>query len=221
MATADVTVETLEKVQGSENKFYRTYLINEAGTNNFISLTQWGSQRGGRTGGQFKSGLGAGLSTKKLKEKRADGYTDAEPSLVFAANWDAIQKAIQVDDKVLGQSLEQAYLSAKSAATAPTPGWACTDCGEKFASGYALNQHIASKHQSGSGGAPSAPPAVADRLVSLSQRAQEVIGLATTDPIKAHVQLVALREEKAEIELDLRRVDSYIYTIETLVDEAL
>lgn len=229
MASANVRVWTQSKVQGSENKFYRSYLIEGTQTH---SINQWGSQKNGRSGGQFKAALGSTLALGKRDEKAREGYQRVadEYNIVFPIDDVAFLRQLNANgSKSAGIWLEGEFLRALQRGTpAPTAAGqqlvSCADCGETFANRQALVAHRRNTPDCGNThGAVQKPETVeviVDPIGDLSKEAQSVIALATTDPINAHVKLVELRERKSKIELDLRRVGSYLDTIETLVEEA-
>lgn len=188
-------VVTLEKVDGSSNKFYRVYKI----WNHNIQVAQWGSQRNGRSGGQFKAmdNSPAITADQQVTRKVSDGYVEVdrvERIPIVNVNWN-------VPTKSLGEKLEALYFEAKVAArqgataTPPPPPSTPTPT-------------------------PADPPAStlpdSDRLSALSQRFVEAIATATTDPMQGMVTLAILNEQLEELEAEFRKLHTYKTTVEMI-----
>lgn len=231
MSRAVVRVWTLEKDNlaqgGSECKFYRCYHVG-----NDYSVIQYGSQRNGRSGGSFKVEHNLDYAVNQRDKKRRDGYVDVagEFNVTFEIDGDKFRQQLLNGDKAAGEWLDN-IRAAKMRAGARLPQSAtstfvCTMCQATFAQALALNRHIAKAHQNVTGAAvtpqaPDIPASVADRLTVLTDRALQAIAAAADDPAKVMVEYVSLKEERDLVALDLRKADSYLMTLETLVEEAV
>lgn len=216
--TYDVQWETLEFVGGNSNKFYRAYHITSATGGQSWSLVQWGGQRSGvRSGGQAKLSGGRAMYANKLDEKRREGYTGVD------------QGSITVDDSVIGNGIAnddakglcsrlEGALRQGASAPSPTQARTCPDCAEVFNGQAALDRHKASVHDPF--GTPDPAPVIAKHPIeSLAQRALSALGLASADPHAAIVEAAKIRADLAkELEV-VGRVESYLKTLDLLVDE--
>lgn len=215
--TYKVEWETLEYVGGSSNKFYRAYLIQaNVGT---WSLVQWGSQKGGiRSGGQAKLVGASQLYHDKLDEKRREGYTNVDTGTVDVPDSTLVNLISADDAKGMCAAIESAIRTNATVNTAPprAQSFTCPECAEIFASRQMLDQHLASVHRA----SPAGAPVIAKHPVeALAQRALSALGLASTDP---HAAMVEAAKIRAELDKELEvvgRTQSYLQTLDLLVDE--
>lgn len=204
MALATVTVRTIEKDTtrhgGNEDKFYRTYQLPSC------ALFQWGSQRNGRSGGQFKLAPSPHDAVAQIGKKRNEGYLPITQHETY----------VQVDEAKLAQLVAQ---------------------GHKAVGEFLDNLHVASGKPTGgsvpapkpSPAAPAAEPTPAaplreadyDRIAKVNERALAAITQAATDPAQALTEYSHLQTDLEDLEAALRKIKSYIGTLEVLVEEAL
>lgn len=200
MPLAQVTVRTVEKdttsYGGTEYKFYRTYEVPGIGT-----ILQWGSMKSGKSGGQFKHDSSSYVARDKIGEKQNEGYTNLT---LEAVNVDT-DKLKGRAAKDMGQILDNMYQAGAVNPTPPvnTPTPASTPVQPKKPATVPQN--------------PDAQ--LPDRLTTLNKRALEAITLASTDPIAALKELSTITDEIESIEADVRKVRSYVSTLEVLTEE--
>lgn len=227
MTQVKVTVWTMEKDNlaqgGSECKFYRTYVVGRD-----YSVIQYGSQRNGRSGGSFKVERNADYALTQRDRKRRDGYEDvkAEFNVTFDVDFEKFQQQLLNGDKSAGEWIDNMRAAKlRGAPQSATSSFTCPDCAQVFDQALALRRHMGGAHGPGTKPqatpVPDIPATLADRLTALTERALEAIKNAADDPIKVSVEYVTLKEEREAVALDLRKVDSYISTLETLVEEAV
>ena len=205
MSTATARTRTLQKVRGTENKFYRVTTLEGAGAS--YSVTQWGSQRNGRHGGSYKIAPGPDLADRKYVEKAKEGYTSVGQEVTFQVDVDKFRAQLAGGgDKAAGSFIENLAAAAERGRPVINP----TNPQAPF--GWSGEQEKGTD-------VPAAVPDVVDRIGVLNDKALECIGLATSDTQKAMVMLVELREQRESIEAELRKAASYISTVEALVEE--
>lgn len=218
--TYNVEWETLEYVAGNSNKFYRGYLITKG--NQRWSLVQWGSQRASmRTGGQAKLTPGSAMYSTKIDEKRREGYSPVDSGDCQMSDLVLDGKIAADDAKGMCAAIEDAMRQGASQVSAPNTVQAvtCPECAQIFNGRAELENHMRNVHRV-SGSAPDAPPVIAKHPVeALAQRALSALGLAAADPHAAMVEAAKIRAElDTELEV-VSRVESYLQTLDLLVDE--
>lgn len=220
--TYKVEWETLEFVGGNSNKFYRAYKIQSPGSAGSWSLVQWGSQKGGvRSGGQAKLAGATQLYFDKLDEKRREGYTQVDTGNVDLDDA-VLDNLIRTDDaKGLCAAIESAMRTSASTSAQRAPqnpqAVTCPDCAQIFPTRVALENHRRSVHQIDP--ATAAPVIAKHPVEALAQRALSALGLASTDPHAAMVEAAKIRVElDKELEV-VGRTQSYLQTLDLLVDE--
>lgn len=194
MALVRVIARTGQKVQGSEDKFYRTYELHTC------SLFQWGSQRNGRSGGQFKISPSRHDAREQFQKKQNEGYTIVGGDAVFDVDQAKLEQQIAAGNKACGAFLD----SLLAAAAPPSP----------------LAPPVAKPDPAKPADTP-APQVGTDRIAATNQRALAAISLAAVDPAKAMTEFAMLNSDVEELEAALRKVKSYMGTLEILVDEAV
>lgn len=201
MTLLTVTVRTAEKVNtaqgGTEDRFYRTYEIG-----NRCALFQWGSQRNGRSGGQFKIAPAPSDATDQFYKKIREGYVSVGPG----------SETFQVDDVKMTQQLA---LGHKAAGTFLDNLYAASPA----SSSSTLPPVFKGKPEAITFEVPADKPF--DRIGQTNERALAAITLATTSPAKALTEYSLLQDEVDAMETDLRKVRSYLSTLEVLVEEAM
>lgn len=201
MALVTIQVRTAEKDDtrygGSSDKFYRTFRLPTC------ALFQWGSQRNGRSGGQFKIAPDPGDAVSQFTKKLNEGYTTVGGIDTFDVDEAKLRQMVAQGHKALGGFLESIYAaSARSGSNRPAPA----------PSSPAAPQP-----------SPTPPPAerVFDRISQTNERALTAISQAATEPAKALTEYALLQGELDALEADLRKVHSYMATLGVLVEEAL
>lgn len=196
MPNVTIEVRTGQKVGGSEDKFYRTYRLPTC------ALFQWGSQRNGRSGGQFKIAPSPLDAMQQSEKKRREGYTYVGGTETFQVDEAKLQTQLARGPKEVGQFLDSLYAASGSTGQASIP--AMPDVWESKPT-------------------PVTPAAedVFDRLSMTNQRALAAITLATNDPAAALTEYSLLNDALADLEADVRKVKSYLGTLEVLVEEAM
>lgn len=223
---ADVEVTTLEKVDPSSNsnKFYRAYHVSDS-AGAVRTIVQWGSQRTSRSGGQSKVYTNGGEYTKRVNGKRGEGYTHVDNG------------RIQVPDSVVarlyglsnGQEangvtsvLEREYHANGVGTPQPKPRpkarHVCDECGAGYGSSTGLTAHKQKMHSE-----PVDPWTDPNQEVSalskLADDALACVSLASTDPEKAIVEAAQIRARLEEERNIIRKVESYLSTVDMMVDE--
>lgn len=205
---------TVEYVHGNHDKFYRTFAVDGDQPWQGYSVQQWGRNR---TVGQFRIVSGKDQALAKRDEKEKEGYSKVgrEYNVEFSVDLDQFRAKLAAGgDKEAGEFLVD-QLRQRVGGTGPAVvKESCPDCGAKFNSITELVQHRNAEHP------PEVTDTIPDRVGVLADRATEALKLAASDPIKAGVELVILLGEREKIAIDLRRADSYLDTIEMLIEEA-
>lgn len=207
MTQVTVTVRTAEKDNsaqgGSEQKFYRTYQLPSS------ALFQWGSQRNGRSGGQFKIAPSMHDAEQQMRKKQAEGYVTVGGVEQFTVDTAKLQTQIVAGNKALGAFLDSLY-----AASATTGGKT-----KPFAPAFKPSKPT--KFPEDTPGQPVPVERVFDRISQTNERALAAISLASNEPAKALTEYSLLQDEIDALEVDLRKVKSYMGTLEILVEEAM
>lgn len=205
MTQVTVIVHTCEKdnIQqgGNESKFYRTYELPSQ------SLFQWGSQRNGRSGGQFKIAPSASDAVAQFQKKLNEGYTRIGNSETFSVDQAKLQQQIASGAKGLGQFLDILYAASATtgAKTTSKPQSPANNPNDPF----------------GDPPTPVAADSVFDRITQVNERALAAISLAASEPARALTEYSLLNDALEGLEADMRKVKSYLGTLEILVEEAL
>jgi hypothetical protein len=187
---------------GSECKFYRTYALDVG------SLFQWGSARGGNSGGQFKNTPSRYDAATQFQTKCNEGYVPEHPDFVFDVDLDKLQQQGGLGSKNGRIFLENIFHAAfNRAPQAPT--------GSSFAS-KSKPETVTLQDPT-----PVAAERVFDRMNQASEKVLAAISQAATDPAGALTTYSLLGDEIEALENDLRKVKSYMSTLEVMVDEAL
>ena len=207
----NIIVRTVEKDNtaqgGSECKFYRTYELPAAGSG-VQTLFQYGSMRNGKSGGQFKAGFdGPGQIRKKTNE----GYYSLEQITITVP--DAKVSQLRADTKALGQLLDN-VVAASSVAPKGRSSSSSTSPTSTPAPVTAPRSADPTPQAT-----PAAPPTL-DRLIVLNAELLATITQAAVDPALAMAIFPRLVAEVADLEADVRKIRSYLETVELLVTEA-
>lgn len=195
-----VEVVTLEKVSGSENKFYRAFYGTSGSS---FGLKQWGSQRSGRNGGQFQP-CDNYDALDVVAKKKSEGYREVDRASIVLD--DARVKALQGNKKVLGGYCE-AELAGQKNSNAPSPS----------------NQPKPKPANTGPAPKPDDDPlnVVSFGLDDITAKCMATLEIAATDPIKASTHVAVIRDEVDKAERELAKIHSYLTTIDILTSEGL
>lgn len=185
-------------IGGSECKFYRVYAL-DAG-----SLFQWGSARGGASGGQFKNTPSRFDAGSQFQTKLNEGYVNEHPDFVFDVDIDKLQQQGGLGSKNGRIFLENIFHAAFNKAPS----------GSAFAPSTPGRVTVQDP-------TPVAAERVFDRMNQVSEKVLAAISQAATDPASALTQMSLLTDDVEVLETDLRKIKSYMSTLEVMVDEAL
>jgi hypothetical protein len=222
----ELSVETLEYTGGGSNKFYRATLVKE--NTSYWSITQWGSQRSGRTGGQSATKVGGNLFYDKTKEKRAEGYSAVTAE---SGNWTIptgsvdhtnLTNALKNKDAKTAAAVVERAMGGRSGTARPVPPpqtqTTCDQCAQVFTDVNSLQTHMRRAHtpiNSGGGGMPD------DTLTVLAERALSALSLAANDPTKALVERAAIVSVLEGEQKKIARVQSYLDSLDLMLDDEL
>lgn len=210
MSVQTVTVQTGGKDNiaqgGNECKFYRVYSVGRQ------YVIQYGSMRNGVSGGQFKVVVGdSGAAEAQFRRKQNEGY-QASSTVHFDLDtgkfYDVLAKQ---GDKAAGQWIENMFDAAYASNAVYNLGVNAPPTTQTGSVGLANDKVTTADHQH----------AVQDRLSTLVSSALAAITLATADPMKALVEQAKISTALEAVELDLRKVKSYLSTLDTLIEEVL
>lgn len=199
MPQVTVYVRTAEKVGGSEDKFYRTFELPTC------ALFQWGSQRNGRSGGQYKIAPSTFDAQQQFSKKVGEGYRQVGAVEKFDIDASKLEAQVRSGHKNLGPFLDSLY--AASATTGGRPAGSA--------------QTFNTMPDPVPDVAPVPAEKVFDRISQTNERALAAISLAAAEPAKALTEYSLLQDAIDSLEADLRKVKSYMGTLEILVEEAM
>lgn len=211
-----VTVRTAEKSNtaqgGNEDKFYRTFELPT------VSVMQWGSQRNGRSGGQFKISSGPGDASMVFNKKLTDGYVRVSVE-EFEIDPAAYQLMIQVSDaKTIGAAAESAYDKAKRTGKVKTSSG-------NVSTGTPPKPPFRGTPKAATPAAPASPTTVQKsnaaitEINTLAAEALELMKIAAVDPIKALTKLPDLRSAQEAVVMATAKLSSYLETIDEMIEE--
>lgn len=212
-----VTVRTAEKSNtaqgGNEDKFYRTFELPT------VSVMQWGSQRNGRSGGQYKISSGPGDASMVFNKKLTDGYVRVSVE-EFELDPAGYNLMIQTSDaKTIGASAERAYDQAKRT------GKVKTSSGNVSTGGTPPKAPFRGTPKAATPAAPASPTTVQKSnaaITEINTLAAEALGLmkiAAVDPIKALKKLPDLRNAQEAVVMATAKLSSYLETIDEMIEE--
>lgn len=191
-----VNVQTAECVnpEANEDKFYRSYVLPDG-----RGIRQYGSQRTGRTGGQFKVDSASGARSA-YSDKTRRAYTH-ETSYAFQID---DSKFAGLDDKALAKLLDNVRASSPE--------------GRKDNPLNSRGVPIGARTQAAApSGAISAPAQSGDSLIILTDRLQAAITLAVENPAQAMAEFAQLQDEIEVVEEHTLKLRSFYSTLEMLV----
>lgn len=227
MSDYELSVETLDYTGGGSNKFYRATLVKQGSS--YWSITQWGSQRTGRTGGQAATKVGGNLYYDKTKEKRAEGYqpVPSESGSYTLTNgsvdYTNLANALANKDAKTAAAVVERAMGGRSGSarpvTPPASQLTCSECAQIFPDRQSLDNHMRRAHTpaspTGSGGMPD------DALTVLAERALSALSLAASDPTKALVERAAIVAKLEAEQKKIARVQSYLDSLDLMLDDEL
>lgn len=203
MSVIQVRVLTAEKVNpnANEDKMYRVYDLPGQ-----PAMLQWGSQRTGRTGGQFK--VADQPADAAFAKKLRDGYTKVAE---YHFGIDSAKLAVQLTPKSAGSLLDGVRGSSPAGIDdnpsfswdAPTPGF---------------GPNAVATHQQ-SQATPA--PVGSDSISQLTSRIQAAITLAVDNPAAAMVELADLGDELDLTKERTLKMESFFATLQTLVKDSV
>ena len=201
-----VRVMTAEKVnpEAGEDKYWRAYDIPGHGV-----LTQWGSQRNGRSGGQFKLST-SGDASEQFRKKIRSGYI-AQADYAFRIDGDKIVSV--TDARILGIALDNIRASTADG----------QDDNPLSSNGQRLGTTVEWRSASAAldyGNTPTpanfTQPAT-DVLTQLTNRVQAAISTAVDDPAAAMAEFSELADLVTESEEQTIKLRSFYDTLQMLL----
>jgi hypothetical protein len=203
--TAQVEFTTLEYSGGGSEKFYRAYMITSStgsGPTGVTAVLQWGSQRNNRHGGQFKIDVSSAYQ-RKITEKTNEGYRNVDKGSfeLTAAEW---ERYVLKPTRTGGTANAKDFgLLLDSRTDGPLAGTAYD--------GQPVPETKAATIQT----------VEVDTIDALAEELKGLMTLAVSEPDKALVQLAAIKTKRKTLANSLDRVDSYLGTVEVIIDEQL
>ncbi len=191
-----VTCTTVEKVGGSNNKFYRAYVMDD------WCVFQFGPRTIAPGGGQWRGrqcgsrGQAISLANGKMDEEISEGYRMVgTETFEYNGTLTTAKADLQPLDHARTAAANGSMSGLKAKPSGP-PQPAFPDPTSPSAD-------------------PLPPPT--DRHGEFSTRALAAVALAASEPQKAMLELALLREEFAELERIHGRAASYLKTLENMV----
>lgn len=203
---------TGEVVDSKSNKFYRIFSVGP------YLVTQYGSQKNGRTGGTFSfirlgSDIGAQNEALMAREKRR--HYDPVQEIDFTVDGDKLIERLTSGDKKAGEFLDNMHTAAAAGQS--------KDVNTGLAA--ANVRHMQEK----TGNLSTVPNPVqtetaaagADRLTTFGDRALVALTLSTTDVRAAAKAYGELADELEGLQDEFRKAQSFLGTLELMVMEAI
>lgn len=207
---------TGEVVDAKSNKFYRVYSVGP------YTVTQYGAQGSGRTGGSFAFSKEAGdiqaINAARAARGKKRQY-DTVHEIDFDVDLDRLVQALQGGDKKGGEFLDNIH-TAMSAQQGKDVNVGLANANvrhkqEKTGNLSTVPSSTTSTTQ------PQTAATGADRLTAFGDRALAALTLSTTDVRAATQAFADLSEELEGLQDEFRKAQSFLGTLELMVTEAL